>query len=318
MTFLPLILVGLLIIIGAVILVVVGIRSPKGEDPLQDRLADFAARGEQASLEEIELSQPFSQRVVMPIAKRFGDLVMRFTPQNSITQITKKLELAGNPGNLDPALFFVLRFLGLPLGALFVYLDTIAVPGSFIDGKGFILGIPASILGFYLPDLLLKSRIDRRQSDIRKAMPDALDLLTICVEAGLGFDASMSKLYEKWDNELSRAFGRVVREIQLGKLRREALRDMAERLGVSEMTSFVAAVIQSEQLGVSMAQVLRIQADQMRIRRRQIAEEEAHKAPIRMLLPMAFFIFPALCIVLMTPAFLILYETGAGPFFGGG
>jgi len=141
MTFLPLILVGLLIIIGAVILVVVGIRSPKGEDPLQDRLADFAARGEQASLEEIELSQPFSQRVVMPIAKRFGDLVMRFTPQNSITQITKKLELAGNPGNLDPALFFVLRFLGLPLGALFVYLDTIAVPGSFIDGKGFILGI---------------------------------------------------------------------------------------------------------------------------------------------------------------------------------
>jgi tight adherence protein C len=242
---------------------------------------------------------------------------VRFTPQNSITQMAKKLELAGNPGNLGPAVFFALRFLGLPLGAIFLYLDSIAVEGSFMEGKGLIIGIPASILGFYMPDLILKSRIDRRQSDIRKAMPDALDLLTICVEAGMGFDGAMSKLFEKWDTELGRAFGRVVREIQLGKLRREALRDMADRLGVSEMTSFVAAVIQSEQLGVSLAQVLRIQADQMRIRRRQLAEEEAHKAPIKMLLPMALFIFPALCIVLMTPALLILFETGGGPFFGG-
>lgn len=316
MSILPLIIIFLLIIVGAVLLVIVGLRSPRGDDPLQDRLAEYAARGEKASLEEIELSQPFYQRVVVPIAKRLGDLVMRFTPQNSITSMAKKLELAGNPGNLDPAIVFALRFLGLPLGALFLYLDSIAIEGSVMDGKGLVFGIPASLLGFYLPDLILKGRIDKRQSEIRKAMPDALDLLTICVEAGLGFDAAMSKLYEKWDNELGRSFGRVVREISLGKLRREALRDMADRLGVSEMTSFVAAVIQSEQLGVSLAQVLRIQADQMRIRRRQYAEEEAHKAPIKMLLPMAFFIFPALCIVLMTPAFLILLETGAGPFGG--
>lgn len=316
MTILPLIIIVVVIIIGAVLLVIVGLRSPQGGDPLQERLAEFAARGETASLEEIELSQPFYQRVVVPIAKRLGDMVMRFTPQNSITNMAKKLELAGNPGNLDPAIVFAMRFLGLPLGAVFLYLDSIAVEGSFMDGKGLIVGIPASIIGFYLPDLILKSRIDRRQTEIRKEMPDALDLLTICVEAGLGFDGAMSKLYEKWDTELGRSFGRVVREIQLGKLRREALRDMADRLGVSEMTSFVAAVIQSEQLGVSLAQVLRIQADQMRIRRRQLAEEEAHKAPIKMLLPMAFFIFPALCIVLMTPAFLILIETGAGPFGG--
>lgn len=316
MTILPLIIIVVVIIIGAVLLVIVGLRSPQGGDPLQERLAEFAARGETASLEEIELSQPFYQRVVVPIAKRLGDMVLRFTPQNSITNMAKKLELAGNPGNLDPAIVFAMRFLGLPLGAVFLYLDSIAVEGSFMDGKGLIVGIPASIIGFYLPDLILKSRIDRRQTEIRKEMPDALDLLTICVEAGLGFDGAMSKLYEKWDTELGRSFGRVVREIQLGKLRREALRDMADRLGVSEMTSFVAAVIQSEQLGVSLAQVLRIQADQMRIRRRQLAEEEAHKAPIKMLLPMAFFIFPALCIVLMTPAFLILIETGAGPFGG--
>ena len=316
MATLPLFIIGLVIIIGAIILVVVGIKSPQGIDPLEDRLAEYAARGETVSLEEIELSQPFSERIIVPIAKRMGEFVMRFTPQNSITSMSRKLELAGNPSNLDPAVFFALRFLGIPLGGIFIYLDYLAGPGSFMDGKGLLIGLPAAILGFYLPDLFLQGKIDRRQKEIRKAMPDGLDLLTICVEAGLGFDAAMSKLYEKWDNELGRAFGRVVREIQLGKLRREALRDMADRLGVSEMSSFVAAVIQSEQLGVSMAQVLRIQADQMRIRRRQLAEEEAHKAPIKMLIPMAAFIFPALCIVLMTPAILILIEQGAGPLGG--
>jgi tight adherence protein C len=148
-------------------------------------------------------------------------------------------------------------------------------------------------------------------------MPDALDLLTICVEAGLGFDAAMAKIYEKWPNDLGLSFGRVVREIQLGKLRREALKDMADRLGIPEMTSFVAAVIQSEQLGVSMAQVLRIQSDQMRVKRRQLAEEEAHKAPVKMLLPMAFLIFPSLCIVIMVPAALRLINSGAMAVFGG-
>jgi tight adherence protein C len=167
------------------------------------------------------------------------------------------------------------------------------------------------LLGFQIPKTCLSSRITRRQKEIRKAMPDALDLLTICVEAGLGFDAAMQKVFEKWDNELARAFGRVIREIQLGKLRREALRDMANRLGVEEMTSFVAAVIQSEQLGVSMAHVLRIQSDQMRVRRRQMAEEEAHKAPIKMLIPMALLIFPSICIVLMTPAVIRLLRSGS-------
>jgi tight adherence protein C len=310
---LPLIIIGVVILFGAVILVIVGLRSPQNADPLEDRLAEYAARGESVSLEEIELSQPFSERIIVPIAKRMGAFVMRFTPQNAIISMSKKLELAGNPGNMDPAVIFALRFLGIPLGMIFIILDRVAAPGSIIDGRGLMFALPAAVLGFYLPDLYLQSKIDKRQKEIRKAMPDGLDLLTICVEAGLGFDAAMSKLYEKWDNELGRAFGRVVREIQLGKLRREALRDMADRLGVNEMSSFVAAVIQSEQLGVSMAHVLRIQADQMRVRRRQLAEEEAHKAPIKMLLPMAFFIFPALCIVLMTPAFLILIEQGAGP-----
>lgn len=313
--------IGILIavvVVVAVILVIIGLRSPKDADPLQERLADFVERGEAVSLEEIELSQPFVERVIYPMARQLGELALRFTPQNAIQQVSRKLDMAGNPGNIDPALFFAFRFFGLALGGLVLLLGKILPEGNFFEAKGLWVAIPASILGFYLPDLLLKSRIDRRQDAVRKAMPDALDLLTICVEAGLGLEAAMSKIHEKWDNEISRAFGRVVREIQLGKVRREAMRDMADRLGIPEMTSFVAAIIQSEQLGVSMAQVLRIQSDQMRIKRRQLAEEKAHQAPIKMLIPMGIFIFPALCIVLMGPALLILMQSAAGAVFSGG
>ena len=141
-------------------------------------------------------------------------------------------------------------------------------------------------------------------------MPDALDLLTICVEAGLGFDAAMSKVAEKWDNELSKAFGRVIQEIQLGKLRREALREMDHNLEVTDITSFVAAIIQADQLGVSISKVMRIQSEQMRIRRRQRAEEKAHQAPVKMLFPLVFLIFPAIYIVLLGPAVLVVMNSG--------
>ena len=154
--------------------------------------------------------------------------------------------------------------------------------------------------------LALADPINGIRQNVFRALPDALDLLTICVEAGLGFDAAMGKVNEKWENDLALEFGRVLQEIRLGKLRREALRDMADRLAVSELTSFVAAVIQSEQLGVSMAKVLRIQSDQMRVRRRQMAEEEAHRAPIKMIFPIALLIFPSILLVLLGPAALML------------
>ena len=166
------------------------------------------------------------------------------------------------------------------------------------------------VAGFLLPNSMVARRIRERQKEVLNSMPDALDLLTICVEAGLGFDAAMSKVIEKWDNALSVAFSRVLQEVQLGKLRREALRDMSDRLGVPEMESFVAAVIQSEQLGVSMARVLRVQSDAMRVKRRQRAEENAQKAPVKMLLPMAFLIFPTIVIVLLGPAILNIMRTG--------
>ncbi len=309
------ILVGVVVLIAAV-LIIIGIRDSGDIDPLQDRLAEYAERGEITDLEEIELSQPLTERILFPIARKLGELALRFTPQNAIQQTAHKLELAGSPGGMDPTVFWALRMAGLSLGAILFFVATIAPEGSFLQGRGLMIGIPAAAMGFFLPELWLQGRISKRQTDVRKAMPDALDLLTICVEAGLGFDGAMNKVYEKWDNVVALAFGRVIREIQLGKLRRDALRDMADRLGVPEMTSFIAAVIQSEQLGVSLAKVLHIQADQMRIKRRQIAEEAAHKAPIKMLIPMAILIFPSICIVLMTPAVLMLMQSALSGILG--
>jgi tight adherence protein C len=175
-------------------------------------------------------------------------------------------------------------------------------PNRWPLGQTFLVVTVFTLIGFFFPQLWLQTRINARQKDIRKAMPDALDLLTICVEAGLGFEAAMSKVSEKWENHLSLALLRAIREIQLGKARRDALRDMADRIGIPEMSSFVAAIIQSEVLGVSLSKVLRIQSDQMRVRRRQRAEEQAHQAPVKMILPLAFLIFPSIFIILLTPA----------------
>ena len=299
-----LIIFGAIVLIGAIAVIVVSLRrNAQGEedDPLQTRLAEFIQRGDVTSLEEIELSQPFNERVIIPVIRRIGEFSARFTPQKAIQDTARKLELAGNPWPIDAATFLAIRFiLAVVLGGFLVAVVLISPPSNPSDNFMYIGG--ATFAGFYLPHLMLTSRITRRQKEIRKAMPDALDLLTICVEAGLGFDAALSKVSEKWENELSLAFARVIREIQLGKIRREALKDMSDRLGIAEMTSFVAAIIQTEQLGVSLAKVLRIQADQMRMKRRQRAEEEAHKAPIKMIIPMALLIFPSILIIILTPA----------------
>jgi tight adherence protein C len=304
------ILIAILLVIIIAVVAVSWQRSAQGEDndPLQARLAEFIQRGDVASLEEIELSQPFSQRVLVPLINRIGEISARFTPQRAIQSTARQMELAGNPWPIDAATFLAIRFiLGVFLGGLAVLAFIGSTTWSASD-KAMLIG-GAAFGGFYLPHIMLTTRVTRRQKEIRKAMPDALDLLTICVEAGLGFDAAMSKVAEKWETELSLAFARVIREVQLGKVRREALKDMADRLGIAEMTSFVAAIIQSELLGVSMARVLRIQADQMRIKRRQRAEEEAHKAPIKMIIPMALLIFPTIMIIILTPAAIQIMES---------
>jgi tight adherence protein C len=302
-------LVGILLVVViialAVALVVIGLREQKEGDPLAKRLAEYASRGEVTSLEEIELSQPFMERVVYPAAKRFGDLAQRFTPQNAIIETRRKLDQAGAPRWLEPTLFLSSRiFFGLGLGALMFFVFSLSPTASVFSLTSLLIIGGTTLAGFFMPTLMLERNISRRKRQVLNAMPDALDLLTICVEAGLAFDGAMKKVTEKWNNELSAAFVRALQEIQLGKLRREALRDMSDRLDVPEMDSFVAAVIQSEQLGVSMARVLRVQSDAMRVKRRQRAEQNAQRAPIKMLVPMALLIFPTIVLILLGPAVL--------------
>ncbi len=302
-------------VIGAVVLVVAGIRSPEAKNPIQSRLAEYSARDEPVTLEEIELSEGFQERILVPMLNRIGKLAARFTPQATLESAKKRLETAGL--QIEPAFFLSLRFVLAGLFGGAILLVFIIGHRSFLQGLG--LTVLFAGLGFFFPDLWLRSRVSRRQKGIFRAMPDALDLLTICVEAGLGFDAAMAKVHEKWENDLALEFGRVIQEIRLGKLRREAMRDMSDRLQVREMTSFVAAIIQSEQLGVSMAKVLRIQSDQMRVRRRQMAEEEAHKLPIKMIFPIALLIFPSIMVILLGPAGATLMGSRLGGIlFGGG
>lgn len=301
-----LIIVVLLVVAG---LVYIGFRDDRKRDPLQERLAEFGDRDEMPeSLEQIELSLSFRDRVLIPILRRIADIVTRFTPQKQLDETRKLIDLAGMAGSMEPTTFFVLRIgatIGLGLAAFMVFF--VLSPQS----NGLMYVVAGAALGYFFPLLWIRSKISRRQDGIIKALPDALDLLTIAVEAGLGFDQAMGKVYEKWDNDLAIAFGRVLREIQLGKLRREALRDMSERMDVPDVTSFVAAVIQADQLGVSMTKILRVQSDQMRVKRRQRAQEKAHQAPVKMMIPMVLLIFPSLWIVLLGPAIIFLLTSGA-------
>lgn len=307
------------VMIGILLVVVVGIAGTlifiglrqQDVDPLEERLADFIEAGELASLTEIELSQSFVDRMVIPAAVAMGELALKFTPQKALQATKHKIEMAGNPNGIQPTIFFALRIILAALiggGLFFTYLASESQSVWEFNNLALTLGL--GVFGFYMPDLWLTGRVNARQKDVRRSLPDALDLLTICVEAGLGFEASMKKVAEKWETELALAFGRALKEIQLGKLRREALRDMADRIGADELDSFVAAVIQSEQLGVSMAKILRIQSDDMRIKRRQRAEAEAQTAPIKMLIPMLVLIFPTIMIVLMVPAVIRIMNSG--------
>jgi tight adherence protein C len=297
LTYLPLLLA--LALGGSIVLIFMGLASPRTVDPVQARLDQFAAR-QVLTLEEIELTEPFSERVIKPLIQGIAGFIGRLAPRHNVENLRHRLDLAGNPYNWGPAEFLGVRGLSalvcgaLPLGLLL--LARAPLPNLVFFTA--LLGV----LGYYLPLIWLGRKVKRRQGEILKALPDTLDLLTITVEAGLGFDAAMNLVTEKWDNELSWAFARTIAEIRMGKGRKVALRDMADRAEVSELTSFVAAIIQADQLGVSIARVLRIQSEQMRIRRRQRAEELAHQAPIKMMIPLTFLIFPAIFVILLGPA----------------
>ncbi len=290
----------------SIVIIFVGLSIPSKPSPEQERLQTYGTRPR--TLAEMEMAQPFSERVLLPFLRNLSQIATRLTPQRNVAEVEHKLDLAGNPNRWNASDFLGVRVLAAFISGIVVLALLFFSRAPFMQLALF--GGISAILGFYLPIFWLNLKIGKRKHEIERALPDALDLLTISVEAGLGFDGAMVKVTQKWDNELSRAFVRAVAEVRLGKLRREALRDMANRADVPDLTNFVAAVIQADQFGVSLARVLRIQSEQMRVRRRQRAEEQAAKAPVKMTFPLVFLIFPSILIVLLGPAGIILFRQG--------
>jgi tight adherence protein C len=289
----------------ALTLIVVGIASPRAADEVEARLLQYGERS--MSLEAMELARPFSERILLPMLRASARLLSRFTPQRTLETTRHNLELAGNPNGWSATEFLGIRGLSALVLAALTFAVAMLANANAVQHLLFTLAM--GLVGFILPGVWLGRRIARRKDEIVKTLPDALDLLTISVEAGLPFDGAMQRVAEKWDNELSRGFGRALNEMRVGKTRRDALRAMASRMGVPDITSFVAALVQADQLGISIAKVLRIQSEQMRIKRRQRAEEKAQQAPIKMLIPMTFLIFPTILIVILGPALLILKDS---------
>jgi tight adherence protein C len=278
-------------------------KQPAGftSEMVQERLQAY--EGNLLSLDEQELQRPFSERFIRPAIERFGRLLSERTPERSRIELANKLHLAGRPYGLTPSDFVAIRLIfavvcgvaGVMVGLL-LHTPLGVAAGGAVGGLG----------GYFFPVLWLRQLVQRRQREIQRSLPDALDLLTISVEAGLGFEAALSRVAEKFANALGHELGQVLIETRLGRPRLEALDDLGRRVGVEDLHNFVQAVIQSEQMGVGIAKILRIQSDEMRRKRRQRAQEKAAQASLKMLLPMVGCIFPTLWIVLLGPAVLIV------------
>jgi tight adherence protein C len=265
---------------------------------IEDRLNQFAERPR--TLEELELEQPFYDRAVKPIVANLTRFFGKLTPKQGAEKLRQQMVLAGNPYNMGAAEFTGMRLMsGMVLGGLGAGLAWL---GGSNTVNILMYGVVALMMGYLLPVFWLGRRIKKRKHIILKTLPDAIDLMTISVEAGLAFDGAMQRVAEKWDNALSAEFSRAISEMRVGKLKRDALKEMVVRTGVNDLATFVASIIQADQLGVSISKVLRIQSEQMRIRRRQRAEEKAHAAPILMMIPLVFLIFPATYIIILGPA----------------
>ena len=302
----PILLLSMVVGLGVLMMVIGVSRAPSRNtaEMVQQRLQVYG--GERPlTVEEVELQRPFSERFLRPMIERLGSIMSRSTPQRARQDLMNRLELAGRPGNLTPEDFGAVRIVAAAV---------LAAVGLLI---GLLLGSPlyavialavGAILGYYVPSLWLKQKVDARRTEIQKGLPDAMDLLVIAVDAGLGFDAALARVTEKYKNALSDEFAKVLREVSLGRPRLEAMDEMGRSSGVEDLHNFIQAIIQSEQFGTGIGKILRIQADEMRRKRRQRAQEKAAQATLKMMLPMVGCIFPTLWIVLLGPAVLILMK----------
>jgi tight adherence protein C len=293
---------------GAILLIALGLAGNSPVDPVQARLTQLGTM-QAKNLEELELQAPFLERTLRPLSAALSGRMSRVASSSFQERTEKRLALAGNPGNLRVADWLGIKAVAAVVGAvLFIFLFGVVGILDLPPTIRLLMGAVGLLFGYTIPEFWLGGRVRKRQHAILLQIPDALDLLTISVRAGLGFDGALGKVVEKLHGPLTDEFRRALAEVRVGKPRREALRDIVPRTEVAPLTNFIGAIIQAEQLGVSISKVLQVQSEQLRIERRQRAEEMAAKAPIKMLFPLVGCIFPSLFIVILGPAIILIMQ----------
>jgi tight adherence protein C len=265
-----------------------------------------------ANVREHELARPVVERAVVPLVSAAGRVGRRITPLDVRERLARKLVLAGSPEAWDADRVAAFKVVGLIVGAV----GGVAL-SRFLDLAGlqyFLLVALATAGGYLLPDVFLNRAAEERQTAIRRALPDTMDLLTISVEAGLGFDAALAQVREHVPGPLSEEIARMLQEVQLGVSRQDAFRHMSERSDVEELQGFVLAMVQADVFGISVSRVLRAQAKELRSRRRQRAERTAMQIPVKILFPMIFCVMPALFVVVIGPGAIQIFENFSGAF----
>ncbi|GAB3065647.1 type II secretion system F family protein [Pedococcus soli] len=302
-----LLIVGVVAIAGALVTLVVALSAGAGQTTGVARSLELIEKS--VNHQEVSKSDlPLMDRIVLPALARTRSLAAKLSPNGTQDGLTKRLDLAGNPGTWTAE-----RIMGAKGAALIV----LALIGFVLGGlsvRGLLFAVIGAALGFFLPDLLLMNAGQKRQEELRLGLADALDMLTVCVEAGQGFDAALMQVAKSTTGPIAGEFARVLSEIQIGKSRGEAFSSLARRTSVTEAKTFVSALVQADRLGLPIGAVLREQSNQMRLVRRQRAEEKAQKVPVKILFPMLLFIFPALFIVIIGPGAIRIVDT----FSGGG
>lgn len=263
-----------------------------------------------SAVRQQELAVPVMRRVVLPGLSRVAQRVLRFSPPAIVDRLDKELVYAGSPAGWDGAKLLAVKWVSTAVlvGGTLVVLPLL----DFGLLRTVVVAPIAGFVGYYIPEWVVRSRSGKRQYQIQRALPDALDLMSITVQAGLSFDAALDRVSREMGGPLGEEFYRVVQEMRLGKSRGEALRDLADRTSVEELKSFVMAMVQAEIFGISIAQVLHVQAEELRIKRRQRAEEQAQKLPVKIIFPLILCIFPAMMVVLIGPAAISIYENLIG------
>ncbi len=295
---------------AAILLIFLGLSGGQSIDPVQARLTQLGSM-QAKNLEELELQQPFLERTLRPLASRLSNSVSRVTSRSFGDRTEKRLAMAGSPGDMRVSDWLGIKGIAAIIFAIIFFVLFLPLLNQGIIG-GAIGAAVGAVVGYIAPEFWLGRRIRARQKAILLMIPDTLDLLTISVRAGLGFDAALGKVVEKLKGPLSDEFRRALAEVRVGKSRREALRDIIPRTEVQPLTNFIGAIIQAEQLGVSISKVLQVQSEQLRIERRQRAEEMAAKAPIKMLFPLVGCICPSLFIVILGPALILIVKNLGG------